>query len=161
MSKVFPEVVADALGLVHDITIDLVGEDTLLFRGTVTRNEFDEEAAVYDFTAPETIKCHLKYSPLPQMFAGFLYDENDLPVEARIENKANVKQFDMLLVPLKGLDRSRLQWKKYTVIEVLAVIASNVEVYATYRLTPDRTAREIWIAVDWIDESFEDPEWEI
>ncbi len=152
MSKIFPKELVDALGLIHDISVGLVSEDVYLFRGTVEVNDFDEEVPIYG--SAEVIDIFIKYPKLPRIHPGVFYDEEELPIIARIKNEDDVKQHDIVVVEVQGLRRTT-EWKKYKVMDVLAKVVTNMEVYAEYKLAPDRAVRDFWITKDCISEDFD------
>lgn len=152
MSKIFPKELVDALGLIHDISIGLVSEKVYLFRSSITRNAYDEEVA--DFSSSELIDAFIKYPKIPRIYPGAFYDEAELPIMARIKNADLVKQNDMILVKVQGLERLP-EWKKYKIVDVLARVVTNMEVYAEYKLVPDRATRDFWVAEDCVGEDFD------
>lgn len=143
MSKVFPVELAQALSLVHDIIVGLVGEEVKLFRSTITRSSYDEEIASYG-DIPETIGCYIKFEERPKVHPGVFYDEDMIPIIARIKNEDSVKQNDLIVMNMLNYTGIK-EWKKYIVADVIAKVASHIEVYDTYKLVPDRKQRDIWI----------------
>jgi len=139
MSKIFPDKLADALTDIYDIVVDLVGNPAKLYRADISINSFDEEVCTYP-TYPnngEDILCYLKFSDIPELFNGILFDEEELPIMAYMKVHDNIKYGDVLEVTLKNVQRGE-RVHSYKVVDVIGKVTSNTNIYSLFKVVPFR-----------------------
>jgi len=139
MSKVFPVALGRALRNIYDIVVDLVGNPAYLWRvQSQTFNSYSQEQRVYSDTHEEIV-CYFKFSDLPRLFSGILYDEDDLPIMAYFKNSDNIQPGDKVRIFIEGKDEVDREYD-YMVADPIGKVTSHMEIYDLYKMIPWRVA---------------------